>query len=102
MGGVGDGIGGSKVVSAVADGGRCMSVDEVPICLISGYSDSLEEGRAYGGEVRDLPLLARVGMESRWEARNMVADLWGSGSSGTEGANIVMPARPPSRSARIR
>jgi hypothetical protein len=46
-------------------------------------------------------LFARVGMESRWESRNMVVDLWGSGSSGTEGTNIVMPARPPS-SARIR
>jgi hypothetical protein len=35
-------------------------------------------------------LLAGVGIESRWESRNMVADLWGSGSSGTEGANMVM------------
>ena len=61
MGGVGDGISGSKVVSAVADGGRVMSLDEVPICLSGGYADSLEEGRAYGGEVGDLPLVGGGG-----------------------------------------
>jgi hypothetical protein len=48
VGGVGNGISGSKVVSVVADGGRVMSLDEVPICLSGGYADSLEEGRAYG------------------------------------------------------
>jgi hypothetical protein len=88
MVGVSNGNGGSKVVYADTNWGGLICLYEVPICLSGSYSDSLEEGRAYGGEVEDLP---GVEMESRWESRNMAAELWGSESSGMEGAKIVMP-----------
>jgi hypothetical protein len=100
VGGVGDGISGNKVVSAVADGGGSSRWVTSPYASAVAMLIALREAKRMVVRLETCQLLAGVGMESRWESKNMAVDLRGSESSGTEGAKWVMPRRPPSGSAR--
>jgi hypothetical protein len=99
--GVSDGISGSKVMTADANGGGSFGCMRSPYASVVAIPIAWRKAERMLVRLETCHLLAGVRIESRWESRNMTADLWGSGSSGTEGANILIPARPSSGSARI-